>query len=215
MLCLIGLGLNENGISQEGLRTLQECQKVYLENYTVDFPYSLEELETSLKSKIQVLVRGEVEEGNLIQESEDENIALLVYGCPLFATTHMTLIMDAKKAKVKIKIIYAASIFDAIAETGLQLYKFGKISSMPAWQKNYTPDSFLDFVKENRGINAHSLILVDIGLKFGDALKQLGIASKNKKVEINEIIVCSNLGTEKAKVLYGGVGEMKEREVRE
>ena len=80
MLCLIGLGLNENGISQEGLRTLQECQKVYLENYTVDFPYSLEELETSLKSKIQVLVRGEVEEGNLIQESEDENIALLVYG---------------------------------------------------------------------------------------------------------------------------------------
>jgi len=45
MLYLIGLGLNENGISRNGLNVVSKCKKVYLENYTIDFPYSIERLE--------------------------------------------------------------------------------------------------------------------------------------------------------------------------
>jgi diphthamide biosynthesis methyltransferase len=44
MLYLIGLGLNTKGISKEGLLILEKCHKVYIEGYTVDFPYDLEEL---------------------------------------------------------------------------------------------------------------------------------------------------------------------------
>ena len=41
MLYIIGLGLNFDGISKFGLGVVKKCKKVYLENYTVDFPYNL------------------------------------------------------------------------------------------------------------------------------------------------------------------------------
>ena len=209
MLYLIGLGLNKDGITLEGVNAIKKCSKTYLENYTVDFPYKLEELEKELSIKIVSLSRSEVESDKLVREAKKEDVALLIYGCPLFATTHMTLILDCKKAKVKTSIIYSASVFDAIAETGLQLYKFGKISSMPKWQKNFTPDSYLDFIIQNKGIEAHSLILVDIGLAFNDAINELEISSKNKKLKIDKIVVCTNLGTTESKIYFGTIEELK------
>jgi diphthine synthase len=160
------------------------------------------------------LKREEVESNELVERARKENIAVLVYGCPLFATTHMSLVLEAKKSKVKTKIIYAASVFDAIAETGLQLYKFGKISSMPAWQNNYCPESFLNFVKENQSIKAHSLILIDIGLKFENALGQLEMAGKAKKIKLDKVVVCSNLGTKDAKIFYRKISELKRKNIK-
>jgi diphthine synthase len=213
MLYIIGLGLNEKGISVEGKEALKKCKKIYLENYTVEFPYKLEKLEKVVGRKIVCLGRGEVESERLVFEGKNENICLLVYGCPLFATTHVSLIEDCKKNKVKYKIVYAASVFDAIAESGLQLYKFGKVSSMPAWKGNFTPDSYLDFVKENKKIGAHSLILVDIGLKFKDALDQLIKSGKSKKVKFERILVCSQLGYE-GRFYYNTIFHLKKKSVK-
>ncbi len=213
MLHIIGLGLNEKGISIEGKETLKKCKKVYLENYTVEFPYKLEKLEKIINKKIISLDRTQVESEKLVIEAKEKNICLLVYGCPLFATTHISLIEDCKKNKVKYKIIYAGSVFDAIAESGLQLYKFGKIASMPTWEKNFKPDSFLDFVKENNSIGAHSLILIDIGLSFNDALNQLVKSSKNKKFKLNNILVCSQLGF-KGKFYYNSINKLKKKKIK-
>jgi diphthine synthase len=211
MLYIIGLGLNEKGISREGIEKIEKSDKVYLENYTIDFPYEAGELGLS-ESTIK-LSRGEVESAKLIEEAKNERVALLVYGAPLFATTHMTLVLEAKKAGVKVRIIQSASIFDAIAETGLQLYKFGKISSMPTWTKSFKADSFLDYVIQNQKIGAHSLILVDIGLKLEDALKQLKESCKNKELKLDKIIVCKKLGTKKSKTYYGTLEELKKKNV--
>lgn len=209
MLYIIGLGLNEKGISKEGMLALKKCKKVYLENYTVDFPYKLEDLK--LDKKIIRLGRKDVESNKLIKEAKSINVALLVYGSPLFATTHISLILDAEKQKIKTKVIYSASILDGIAETGLQLYKFGKIASMPAWQ-NHKPESFMDIVKDNMKIKAHSLILIDIGLKFGKAISQLEIAAENKKIKLNKMVVCSNIGTEKSKIKYNNIEKLKNQD---
>ncbi|MFA5174479.1 MAG: diphthine synthase [Candidatus Pacearchaeota archaeon] len=208
MLYLIGLGLNERGISKEGLLALRKCSKVYLEKYTVDFPYELSELH--LEEKIIPLKREDVESNKLIKEAKSKAIALLIYGCPLFATTHLSLLLDAEKQKVRTKVIYSASIFDAVAETGLQLYKFGKIASMPAWKNNFEPTSFLDIVEENQSIKAHSLILVDIGLHFKKALLQLEMAMHKKNMKINKIIVCSKMGTEDEKIKYSTIEHLRE-----
>ncbi|MFQ5531738.1 MAG: diphthine synthase, partial [Candidatus Nanoarchaeia archaeon] len=59
-------------------------------------------------------------------------------------------------------------------------------------------------------INAHTLILVDMGLNIKDALEQLKEASKNQKLKLDKIIVCSNLGTKYQKIVYGSVDEVKE-----
>lgn len=217
MLYIIGLGLNENGISQQGLEIVRKCKKIYLENYTVDFTYSAKDLEKVIGKKIISADREKVESLSLVEEAKKENIALLVYGSPLTATTHITLIQEAKKQNVEYRIIYNASVLDAIAETGLQLYKFGKIASMPKWQKekNFTPDSFMELVKQNQKINSHSLILVDIGLHFNDAINELLISARNHRIKIEKIVICSRLGTEERKIFYGTIEQLKNKKVGE
>ncbi len=207
MLYIIGLGLNEKGISKQGMLALEKCHKVYLDGYTSDFPYDLNELR--LGKKIIPLDRKEIESNRLIKEAKGRRIVLLVYGGPLFATTHMSLVLDAQAQKVGVKIIYSASVFDAIAETGLQLYKFGKIASMPNLNTNPKSD-FMKYVKENQSIKAHSLILIDIGLSFTDALNQLIVESEEKKIKIDKLVVCSKLGTDESKSFYNSIDKLKE-----
>lgn len=213
MLYLIGLGLNEKGITLEGLEAVKKCRKIYLESYTVDFPYPPLKLEKVIGKKIIKLGREDIEGNRLVKEAKKENVALLVYGSPIFATTHITLLMDCEKECVKTSVIYSASVFDAIAFSGLQLYKFGKISSMPKWVKDYEPDSFLENVKQNYSINTHSLILVDIGLGFERALEQLSIAALRKKVKLEKILVCSSMGTISSKIFYDSIENLKRKKV--
>ncbi len=214
MLYLIGLGLNEKGISQEGLESVNKCKKIYLEDYTADFPYSIEELEKAVGRKIILANREVVESNILIKESKKEDICLLVYGAPLTATTHISLIQEGNKQKVKYKIIYNASVLDAIAETGLQIYKFGKIASMPKWDKNYNPTSFMEIVRDNEKINAHSLILIDIGLEIGDAIEQLEKSAKEYKIELGKLVICSRLGTKDRKIIYEKAGNIKKMKIK-
>jgi diphthine synthase len=202
-LYLIGLGLNQQGVSKEGLDAISKCKKLYLENYTVDFPYNETELEEEIGKKFVSVGRDFVEEMEIIDDAKKMNVGLMVYGSPLTATTHISLIQEAIASGVKYKIIYGPSVLDAVAQTGLQLYKFGKVASMPAWKKSYEPSSFMEIVSQNRSIGAHSLILVDIGLDFLDALKQLKIASKEQNVKLDKIILCQSLGTKHSKIFYG------------
>ena len=208
MLYLIGLGLNVDGISTFGLESAKKCKKIYLENYTVDFPYSQGQLEEVIGKKINSADREKVESLEIVDEAKKMDVALLVYGSPLTATTHISLIQEANRLNIKSKVIFSASVLDAVAATGLQIYKFGKIASMPRWdlKKHYKPDSFAETIRENQSINAHSLILADIGLEFQDALKQLDEAATKNKIKLNKIIVCQALGTKNQKIFYEDFG---------
>ena len=111
---------------------------------------------------------------------------------------------------IKSQVIHNASILDAVAETGLQLYKFGKITSMP----DFEADSFIEVVKENQSIDAHSLILIDIGLEFEKALERLEKVAEEKKIKLDKIVVCSKLGTNGKRMLYRKISDLKGEEVR-
>jgi len=208
MLYLIGLGLDVKGISKYGLETAKRCKRVYLENYTVEFPYSEGELKNTIGKKIIPADREKVESLDIVDEARKMDVALLVYGSPLTATTHISLLQEAKKCGVKYKVIYNASILDAVAETGLQVYKFGKIASMPEFEA----DSFMEVIKKNQSINAHSLVLIDIGLKFEKVLERLEKASEKHKIKLNKILVCSRLGAKNSKIIYKNIEELKEYE---
>ncbi len=210
MLYLIGLGLNMKGYSREAYHAIKSSKKVYLESYTVELPYTKEELEKHLEIKIEISDREKVENLSLIGEAKKQDIALLVYGNPLMATTHITLIEEAKKQKVEIKVIHSASILDAIGETGLQIYKFGKTTSIP----KHEADSFIEVVKDNLKINAHSLILVDIGLELNETLSKLKKALEKYKLKIDKIIICSRLGTDESKVLYDKIENLKDKKMK-
>ena len=210
---LIGLGLGLNSITKEAQEVLRNCEKVYLEGYTVNFPYEIEDLRKSLGLEIEVLERGPVEDEHLLEEAKDKEIALLVYGDSLSATTHTQLILACKKKGIQYKIFHNASILIAIAQTGLQLYKFGKIPSMPKWQKSFEPTSFLDYYLENQKSKAHTLLLTDIGLDLKSALEQLEKGCEEKECKIEKLIVISNAGLETQKIYYDTLENLKEKEV--
>jgi diphthine synthase len=215
-LNLIGLGLSLNSISADALEKLKSCNKIYLENYTVNFPYKIEELERVIKKKIIKLDRGKVENESILEEAKEEDIALLVYGDSLSATTHMQLILSCKKQGIEQNIFHNASILLAIAETGLQLYKFGKTASMPNWKEHTNkPTSFINYLKENQSIKAHTLILTDIGLELKKAMGQLKEASEKESLKLPEkIIICSNAGTKERKILYDTIKKLEGKEVK-
>jgi len=211
---LIGLGLDKNSISTKAVEALKKCSVVYLENYTVDFPYHKKELEKSLGKSVMPLSREEVESEDFLRDAKKKNIALLVYGNPLSATTHISLILNCKKNKISYEIIHAESVLIAIAESGLQLYKFGKTASMPKWQKNYEPDSFYDIILQNQKIKAHTLLLTDIGLSVKEALEQLEQVSKKRNVSVEKIVICSHVGTNQSKIYFDFVKKLKNKKIK-
>jgi len=215
MLYLIGLGLELEGISKKGLEIAKRCKRIYLEKYTVDFPYPFKELEDIIGKKVIPAERIFVESMEIIDEAKKMDIALLIYGSPLTATTHIALLQEAKRCRVKVEVIYSASIMDAVAQTGLQMYKFGKITSMPKWDigKNYMPDSFIKVIQENLSINAHTLILIDIGMNFNEALRQLKFSAERNHLELDKLIVCQSLGTKRKKIIYKNISELEKENV--
>lgn len=210
MLYLIGLGLNEKSLSKDAIEIIKRCKKVYLECYTVDFPYTHQALIDEIGKKFVAANREKVEGLEIVDEAKKQDVALLVYGSPLTATTHITLIEEAILSGIKYRVINNASVLDGIAETGLQIYKFGKIASLPEWKKSYEPDSFMEIVRDNLSIKAHTLLLIDIGLDIKKAIQQLEKAAKNNDVKLNKLIVCQALGTKRQKILYKDISEIRE-----
>ena len=212
MLYLIGLGLDKKDVSLKALEIIKGCDKVYLENYTNVFSHPVKEIEKLIGKKVIFADRKTVEEKkDIIEESKKKKVALLISGDPLAATTHADLFMRARKEKVKVEVIHSTSVFNAIAETGLQLYKFGKTASIAKWVlPSFRPESFYEVVKENLGIGAHTLLLLDIGLSANEALSYLESMAKMKDSQINDwdLVVCENLGTSKQKISYGKIGQL-------
>ena len=208
MLYLIGLGLNVKDISLRALEIIKSCDKVYVENYTNFFSYPIKEIEKIIKKKAIIADRKAVEEEKeILNNAKKKKVAMLVMGDPLAATTHMDLLLRARKLKIKTKIIHAPSVFTAIAESGLQLYKFGKTVSIAKWRHNFRPESFYDIIKKNLNMNAHTLVLIDIGLSVNEALGYLESIAKARDNEMlnKEIVICEKAGTDDSKFSVGKI----------
>ena len=166
MIYFIGLGLyHETDISLKGLIALKQVDHIYAEFYTAKlFGGNINNLEELVGQEIQVLTREEVEEGNIpLQKAEVEDVAFLIAGDPLIATTHSEMLIQARKMGIKTNVIHASSILSAAPGiAGLQAYKFGKVTTVPFTEKNYFPHSPYMAIKANMESNLHTLVLLDI-----------------------------------------------------
>jgi diphthine synthase len=202
MLYIIGLGIaDELDMSLRGLAACQNSDKVFVELYTAMWPGSLPRLEKKIGKKITKLERKDLEEDSVkfIRNVKKSNISLLVPGDPLAATTHINLILEAKKNKIPYQIIHSSSIMTAIAETGLNLYNFGKTVTIVRPEKRYAPTSFYDAGVSNKKKGLHTLFLLDIDMDANEGLKiLLEIERKKKKGLISpgmKIIAASGIGS--------------------
>ncbi len=168
-LFLIGLGLgDEKDISVRGLETVTKADIVYLERYTSILSVRKERLEAFYGRSILLADRDLVEQHakeRLLTPAKEKDVCLLVVGDPFGATTHTDLMLRAERLGVPVKVIHNASIINAIGVVGLELYKYGRTTSIPFWEPGYEPTTPYDAIKENKARGLHTLCLLDIKVK--------------------------------------------------
>jgi len=227
MFYLIGIGLKPQHLTLEALETLKACSNVFLEGYTSEYAQGLlKELESLIGKKFKLLGREGVEQEfeSALLSAKKNDIALMIFGNALTATTHLQLLLDAKERGIKYKVIPGISITNTITETGLDEYKFGRIVTLCYHTENFTPDSFYEQIKENQKIGLHTLTLLDIKkdenpprmMNCCEAISLLEkIASqKNEKIKW-QFVGLIGMSSEEQKILIGKESIFNSKEINE
>ncbi len=220
MLFLIGLGLGPGELTLNGLSSIKKSSTVFIENYTTPISKEYINFLNTLGKNIIFLERKSMEDSakELVSKAKNEDIAVLIPGDPLIATTHHLLFIVAKNLSINVKVCHASSIFSsAIAESRLDIYKFGPTTTITNWSEKYKPTSFLENIERNIQNNQHTLLLFDIindgerTLYPNEAISIIKKAEEKlqKKIITNHVILLANVGCEDQVLFYGTLDEIK------
>ncbi|MBR9690350.1 diphthine synthase [Candidatus Woesearchaeota archaeon] len=216
-LYMIGLGLyDEKDITVRGLEIIKKCDYVYLESYTSVLSVPASKLEEFYGNKVIIANRELVEKkaDEILDRAKSKNVALLVVGDVFGATTHTDLKLRAKKKGVKIEVIHNASALTSVGVVGLELYKYGKTTSIPYPEKGFRPKTPYDVIEMNQKNGLHTLCLLDIKMDknprfmtIKEAIEYLlEIESEEKRGVFNEktkVVGVARLGAPDQKIVYG------------
>jgi diphthine synthase len=218
-LYMIGLGLwDEKDISIKGVEAIKKCSKVFLENYTSRLGVDVAKLEKFHGKKIILADRNIVEKHNyeILEPAKQECVSFLVIGDVFSATTHTDLYLTAKKEGINVVVINNASILNAVGIVGLELYKYGKTTSIPFHNTNV--EAPYDVIKQNKKSKLHTLCLLDIDAEHNkhmtikEAIEYLlRVESKRKEKVFTKDTKCigvARLGSDKPKIVYGKAEEL-------
>ncbi len=221
-LYLIGLGLeNQYDITLKGLNLIRSCDIIYLENYTSLLQCTKEDLETLYQKPIIIADRtlSENFDHKILTEAKTKNIAFLIIGDPVAATTHIELFKQAKQQHIPVQIIHNASILTAIGITGLQLYKFGRTISIPFLEDVPQLETPYHVIRENLMLEQHTLCLLDLKPNLNkfmtpnQALEILEHIEKRIQEKIItpelQVIACARLGTSTQLIKSGTIQDIK------
>lgn len=236
-LNLVGIGLGgKQDITLRGLETIQRSDFVFLDSYTsLLIKENINELEELYQKKIIACDRNKVESDNnvILEKARISNVSFLVIGDVFAATTHIDLVLRAKKAKIKVNVINNSSIITAIGVTGLSLYKFGQVGSIVFPEENWLPRTPYEVLLKNQSVGLHTLFLLDIKrnelISKGDYQKPLTrfmnikealdilllVESKEKKGLITKETPCVGLarvGSDTQKIAYGSLSQIRTME---
>jgi len=223
MLTLIGLGLwDEFDISLKTMLRIKKADRVYVELYTSKWYGDLKRFEKIIGKEVEILERKDLEEKSdkILEEAKDKDLVIFVPGDPLIATTHVSLLSNAKKMGIDVEVIHNASIYSAIGETGLHVYKFGATVTIPFLEKTneFLPFSIYEKIKENKRSDLHTLILLDViseekkymspnqGMKI--LLKTEEAMRKKTFTEDTEVVVFARAGSKEPMIVYGKIKDM-------
>jgi len=209
MLYLISLGLyDKEDMSIRAFNTAKKCDILYLDSYTHKFNTSLKELNEFIDKKIIKLSRKDIEENssNILKKAKNQKVGLLIGGSCLAATTHISLLLDAKKEKIKTEVIHGSSILTAVGIIGLELYKYGAITSVPFDLSVKTP---IDVINNNLKNNLHSLVLLDLNPEENKFLEVKEVCEYLIKNGIKKGVICARLGSEDFKIKYNNLEKLK------
>jgi diphthine synthase len=163
MLWFVGTGINGYlGLSIAALDVLKKCDIVYVERFTSALSRDdLLGLNSIVEMDAKPVQRWFVEDGReILEAARTKDVALVTYGDPLIATTHSELRSRAAKNSIKTAVLHAASgIGSIIGETGLHVYKFGRIVTMTS--EIHSALNVYNIIFENLLAGSHTLILTE------------------------------------------------------
>jgi diphthine synthase len=220
MLYLIGLGLSTNQLTLEGLHTIQTCSEVFVENYTSKYAQGeIAALEKMIAKKITLLNRKGVEEDAdiLIEKAAHAAVGLLVFGNPLTATTHISLLESCAEKKINYRVIPGISIFNYRGICGLDEYRFGRTTTFVFPQEGFEPLSTFDMIVKNKTLGLHTHCLFDLHpekqrfMTILEAITFLEHAASARDVNVTQWIGVglSGMGSDAQHVRAGTLNELK------
>ena len=163
MLWFVGTGINGyRGLSIAALDVLRKCDIVYIERFTSALSeVDLQGLNSLLEIQTKPVQRWFVEDGrDLLEAARTKDVALVTYGDPLIATTHSELRSRAVKDSIKTAVLHSASgIASIIGESGLHVYKFGRMVTMMS--ELHSAVTVYDTIFQNLLAGSHTLILTE------------------------------------------------------
>ncbi len=215
MLKFFGLGLeNEYDLTLKEIEELKKCDEIYIDLYTSISNLNLENLKKIVGKEIKIANREFLESEKILEIAKNKNVGLIVIGDCFFATTHLSLLIEARKRNVEVKTFHNASIISAISKF-VSTNKIGQIISIPLKSKIEKPFSVYEVIKENKKRNLHTLLLLDIDIEKNeflspsDALKILLEIENEKKENIinieDEILILERIGWENENAYYGKI----------
>jgi diphthine synthase len=167
--------------------------------------------------EVKVVERWFVEDGrDILEKASNTEVALIMYGDPLIATTYIELYIRATKRSIRAEVIHSASgITSLIGESGLQIYKFGRTSTIMSEPQSAI--SVYNTVLDNLLLGNHTLILTEYNetkesispffLDPNDAMKMLLDVENNQRslafTEDTYLLVASRIGRPDKKIISG------------
>jgi diphthine synthase len=223
MLVFVGLGIGgSQALSDKARQVISGSDVVYFEQFTS--PMSEHEtkfLQDITKGEFKLAPRWLVEDGKeILEAAKNSKVALLSYGDPYIATTHIELRVRAIQDGTKTDTIHASSaITSLVGECGLHFYKIGKtvtiMSGIPSSTAYYT-------IFENLKLGNHTIVLLEWNqnknffLDPKDALVSLQEQEKeqNRKVFSGDTygIVASRIGQETQKIIAGKFSDLSKQD---
>lgn len=214
-LNIIGLGLwDERDITVKGLEIVKKCTKLYLESYTSRLGCAFTDLEKFYGKKIIKADREMVEkeaDKTILKDADGEDVGFLVIGDPMSATTHIDLVSRAKEKGIEVNIVHNASVLTAVGVVALELYKYGKVTSIPFENENVkTP---VDVYEVNKLNGLHTLFLLDLRPgedKFMTVKEAAEYLIKNGVSKDEICISCAGLGSPEPEIKKSKLSEISE-----
>lgn len=229
MLWLIGLGIEGlGGMSTKGREILRRCNIIYIERFTGYLSDTdLNEIKLYCKREenvVNIVGRLFVEDGReILEQAVSNDVAMVVYGDVFIATTYIELFIRATKKRIKVEVIHSASgITSLIGESGLQIYKFGRSSTIMSEPQSVI--SVYNTLLDNLLLGNHTLIMTEYSetkenispffLDPKEAMRMLLDVEKDQRsrafTEETYVLVASRIGKADRKIISGQIRSLLE-----
>ena len=163
---LVGGGYTEGLQTVEALEALRGASKVYVDTYTMPgAAWLLDIARRTARGEVVAADRKLLEEGvrDVAKEALKSDVAVLVPGDPLIATTHAALLAEAAGLGAQVRVIPGVSgVCAAKSVTLLHYYRFGRTVTVPGPWRGVKAYSVVEAVYGNLCVGLHTMLLLDV-----------------------------------------------------